>query len=181
MIVERYLPGTETPCPALVPGSLLRVYRWEPFHEDDTGSSNLDIFNRHPDSRNVFDASRWSPTQGSSTAKRLRENTSARFSRAQEAPAQVSDEEDKSPDTSSDGESPPPGVKPRRVYRHERNLLMKAFKREMRLARRVYRQELRVNFDAEVQAGQEGKEEDDFILPSLSVWKKHGRTTNSTG
>ncbi len=39
---------------------------------------------------------------------------------------------------------------------------MKAFKREMRIARRTYRRELRVNFDAEVRAGQQGKEKGEY-------------------
>jgi hypothetical protein len=34
------------------------------------------------------------------------------------------------------------------------------FRREMRLARRVYRRDLRTNFDEEIHAGQEGKEEE---------------------
>ena len=39
---------------------------------------------------------------------------------------------------------------------------MKAFKREMRIARRVYRRELRVNFDAEVYAERQGQEEVEY-------------------
>jgi hypothetical protein len=37
---------------------------------------------------------------------------------------------------------------------------VKAFKREMRFARRVYRRDLRSNFDEEIREGQEGKEEE---------------------
>jgi hypothetical protein len=54
---------------------------------------------------------------------------------------------------------------------------MRAFKREMRLARRVYRQELRANFDAEIQTGQEGKEEGEyypsFVECAEEAWENY--------
>jgi hypothetical protein len=63
------------------------------------------------------------------------------------------------------GKTPPPPVAPRRVLRQERALLLKAFKREQRFSRRVYRRELRVNFYEEIQAGREGNDAD--FYPSV--------------
>ncbi len=145
LIVARYLPGTATPCPGLVPGSLLRVYAWEPFHDEVIQSSGAAKRSREDNDDSARSAS--------SSSGPLRWT-----SRQDRATAHVSDDE-KSSSSSSDDESPPPAVASRKVYRQERALLVRAFKREMRFSRRVFRRDLRSNFDEEIRAGQEGKED----------------------
>jgi hypothetical protein len=94
LIVARYLPGTATPCPGLVPGSLLRVYAWEPFHDEATQSSGTAKRSREDNDESARSASSssgpllWKPRQD-------------------RPPAHVSDDEESS--SSNDDESPPPG------------------------------------------------------------------------
>jgi hypothetical protein len=151
LITALYIPGTATPCPALAPGSLVRVLPWEPFHEEPTqGSSSVrsswetDLMRGPKRSREEDGVSESGSDTSSPPPLRL----------FPQAPAQISDDDV----ASDDGDVPP--VVTRRVLRSERAILMKAFKREQRFARRLYRKELGENFDESIQAGQDRQDAD---------------------
>ena len=171
LIVASYLPGTATPCPSLGPGSLLRVTLWDPFPDaPDQGSSSV----KRPkhdleSSRDPNDMARSFTDEGGRTVWTTpRSLVFEAGDHSEPAPRGPSKRRSFRPATlipddeqsTSSGEPPLPPVVPRRVLRHERTLLLKAFKREQRFSRRVYRRELRVNFDEEVQAGREGQDAD---------------------
>jgi hypothetical protein len=149
-ITELYLPGTDTPCPALAPGSLVRVHPWEPFHDDpNQGSSSVgDVSLMRGPKRSR--ESNYDSGSGSDSSSPPPERLFPL------APVEVSDEEG----ASSAEESKNPPTVTRRVLRHERAILMKAFKREQRFARRTHRKELRANFDEGTQVEQDRKNAD---------------------
>jgi hypothetical protein len=159
LITALYIPGTATPCPALAPGSLVKVLPWEPFH--DESEPFLD--------ESLHGSSSVPPPSGGHLMrgpKRPREKDRESDSDSEsssppplrlfpQAPDQIPDE-----DTGSSGDDAVPPVVKRRVLRHKRAILMKAFKREQRFARRTYRKELRVSFDESIQAGQDRHDAD---------------------
>jgi hypothetical protein len=175
-ITALYIPGTATPCPALGPGSLVRVL------SDTVQGSSSDL---GPGS--LVGGVLSNTVQGSSSArpslffddanlmrgpKRSREDNDESGSGSDsasppparlfpQAPAQISDDEG----ASGEEDSHPPTVT-RRVFRQERAILMKAFKREQRFARRTHRKELRANFDEGIQAGQDRQDAD--FYPSVT-------------
>jgi hypothetical protein len=133
LIVALHVPGTSTPCPALVPGSRVRVVTKRPRSSDDddmdTRKEDRGGNTRKEDRGGMSDSNQ---SSGMSSLPSL-----------QSLPTMIPDDDEQASKCE---------VSPLiSVNRRERALLMTTFCREQRLTRKNYICQLRVTFDAEVE------------------------------
>jgi hypothetical protein len=167
LIVALFVPGTSIPCPALEPGSRLRVVA----QGTTIGSSSA----HSPDGDASFRLA----------IRSFDEQESLRTSKRARSSSSEGDADSKSDIFSeNDHSSPVPPLLPTQipdddenggkrevmtsisVTRRERGLLMATFRREQRLARRAYLHQLQVNFDAEVAEGRAQRGHSIVLFPT---------------
>ncbi len=164
LIVALFVPGTSTPCPALSPGSRVRVVAqgntmgsssFPPFGGGDSLRLAIRSFDdmeslrmsKHSRSPCADDDDTSTGDDGDEPATDRATDRSFSFPGSHQLPNQIPDD-----DGNVSNHEVDPSV---RVTRRERTLLMTTFCREQRLARKTYLRHLRATFNAEVEEGRD--------------------------